>query len=228
MWTTRAGLLHCAEERWGSGGDAFVCAGRSRVRAATHEACCDGVAAVGGDVAGDDRDDCGVAGLDNWSENIVPQRSAGLLMYRGRGEGLEVFLVHPGGPFFAKKDLGAWGIPKGEYQDGEEPLQAAIREFQEETGFAVSKDFIGLGWIKQAGGKIVTAWGFEGDCDPSKLVSSSCEVEWPTRSGRRIEIPEVDRGEWFSIAEARERIKSTQEPFLDRILLALGFADSAD
>jgi predicted NUDIX family NTP pyrophosphohydrolase len=152
----------------------------------------------------------------------VPRRSAGLMMYRRRRDGLEVFLVHPGGPFFAKKDLGAWGVPKGEYLDDEQPLEAAIREFKEETGFGVTDDFISLGWIQQAGGKIVTAWAFEGDCDPSKLVSSSCEVEWPKRSGRKIEIPEVDRGEWFSIEEARERIKSTQEPFLDRLLLALG------
>jgi predicted NUDIX family NTP pyrophosphohydrolase len=145
-------------------------------------------------------------------------------MYRGRGKELEVFLVHPGGPHFAKKDLGAWGIPKGEYLDGEAPLHAAIREFQEETGFAVAEDFIDLGWIKQAGGKIVTAWAFEGDCDPSKLVSSRCEVEWPKKSGRTIEIPEVDRGEWFSLPEAHERIKETQGPLLDRLVEALDSA----
>jgi predicted NUDIX family NTP pyrophosphohydrolase len=139
------------------------------------------------------------------------------MMYRRKLQGLEVFLVHPGGPFFTKKDLGAWTIPKGEYAEGEEPLQAARREFQEETGFAVPEIFFDLGWVKQAGGKIVRAWAFEGDCDPNKLISNHCEVEWPPRSGRLIEIPEVDRGAWFSVAEARERIKSTQIPFLDRL-----------
>jgi predicted NUDIX family NTP pyrophosphohydrolase len=138
---------------------------------------------------------------------------------------LEVFLVHPGGPHFAKKDLGFWTIPKGEYLEGEEPLGAAKREFQEETSFEAAENFRGrfidLGWVKQKGGKIVTAWAFEGDCDPSKLISNECEVEWPPRSGRLIEIPEVDRGDWFSVGEGRERIKSTQEPFIDRLLSAL-------
>ncbi len=141
-------------------------------------------------------------------------------MYR-RSRELEVFLVHPGGPHFAKKDLGAWGIPKGEYLDGEQPLQAAVREFQEETGFAASGSFLELGWIKQKGGKIVSAWAFEGDCDPGKLTSNYCEVEWPPKSGRLIEIPEVDRGAWFSLFEAKERIKPTQIPLLDRLTLAL-------
>jgi predicted NUDIX family NTP pyrophosphohydrolase len=143
------------------------------------------------------------------------------MMYRRRPRTLEVFLVHPGGPFFAKKDLGAWTIPKGEYLEGEHPLQAAKREFQEETGFAIPEIFLDLGTIKQAGGKIVSAWAFEGDCDPSNLISNHCEVEWPPRSGRLIEVPEVDRGAWFSIGEARERIKSTQIPLLDRLLTAL-------
>jgi predicted NUDIX family NTP pyrophosphohydrolase len=146
-------------------------------------------------------------------------------MYRRRRD-LEVFLVHPGGPHFAKKDLGAWGIPKGEYLDGEQPLQAAVREFQEETGFAATGSFLDLGWIKQKGGKIVAAWAFEGDCDPNKLTSNHCEVEWPPKSGRLIEIPEVDRGAWFSLAEAKERIKSTQIPLLDRLSLALDVSES--
>jgi predicted NUDIX family NTP pyrophosphohydrolase len=146
-------------------------------------------------------------------------------MYRRRRD-LEVFLVHPGGPHFAKKDLGAWGIPKGEYLDGEQPLQAAVREFQEETGFAATWSFLDLGWIKQKGGKIVAAWAFEGDCDPNKLTSNHCEVEWPPKSGRLIEIPEVDRGAWFSLAEAKERIKSTQIPLLDRLSLALDVSES--
>jgi predicted NUDIX family NTP pyrophosphohydrolase len=141
------------------------------------------------------------------------KRSAGLLMYRGR----EVFLVHPGGPFWAKKDLGAWSICKGEYVDGEPPLEAAKREFQEETGFVAEGDFLDLGTVKQAGGKLVSAWAFAGDCDPAQLISNRCQVEWPPRSGRMIEIPEVDRGAWFSMSEARERILKSQTPFLDRL-----------
>jgi predicted NUDIX family NTP pyrophosphohydrolase len=147
----------------------------------------------------------------------MPKRSAGLLMYRWREGHLEIFLVHPGGPFWAKKDLGAWSISKGEYVEGELPLEAARREFEEETGFAADGDFLELGAVQQAGGKVVMAWAFEGDCDPSKLISNRCEIEWPPRSGRKIEIPEVDRGGWFSIAEARERILKSQAPFLDRL-----------
>jgi predicted NUDIX family NTP pyrophosphohydrolase len=143
------------------------------------------------------------------------------MMYRRRSRNLEVFLVHPGGPFFAKKDHGTWTIPKGEYLEGELPLEAAKREFQEETGFPVPESFLELGWIKQAGGKIVSAWAFEGDCDPAKMVSNYCQVEWPPRSGRLIDIPEADRGAWFSIGEARERIKSTQIALTDRLVKAL-------
>ena len=146
-------------------------------------------------------------------------------MYRRRSRNLEVFLVHPGGPFFAKKDHGAWTIPKGEYLDSEVPLEAAKREFQEETGFPVPETFLDLGWIKQAGGKIVSAWAFEGDFDPAKMVSNLCEVEWPPRSGRLMEIPEADRGAWFSIGEAKERIKSTQIPLIDRLVKALDSAE---
>jgi predicted NUDIX family NTP pyrophosphohydrolase len=138
-------------------------------------------------------------------------------MYRRKPNSVEVFLVHPGGPFFAKKDLGSWTIPKGEYLEDEQPLQAAIREFQEETGFPAAGTFLDLGSIRQAGGKIVSAWAFEGDCDPAGLISNHCEIEWPPRSGRSIEIPEVDRGAWFSIAEAGKHIKSTQIPLLDRL-----------
>ena len=134
---------------------------------------------------------------------------------------LEVFLVHPGGPHFAKKDLGIWTIPKGEYLEGELPLDAAKREFQEETGFPVSEPFLYLDSITQKGGKIVTAWAFEGDCDPAKMISNLCEVEWPPRSGRIIEIPEADRGAWFTIDEAKEHIKETQIPLLDRLSAAL-------
>jgi predicted NUDIX family NTP pyrophosphohydrolase len=156
----------------------------------------------------------------------VPRRSAGLIMYRRRDD-LEVFLVHPGGPHFAKKDLGAWTVPKGEYLEGELPLEAAKREFQEETGFVAGADFIDLGWIKQKGGKIVTAWAFEGDCNPAELISNRCEVEWPSGSGRLIEIPEVDRGAWFSIDEAKERIKLTQIPLLERLSMELNHDSKA-
>jgi predicted NUDIX family NTP pyrophosphohydrolase len=147
----------------------------------------------------------------------MTKRSAGLLLYRRNGESIEVFLVHPGGPFWARKDLGAWSIPKGEYADAEDPLAAARREFTEETGFPAPPDAIPLGEVKQAGGKIVTAWAAEGDCDPAKLVSNTCEIDWPPRSGRKMEIPEVDRAAWFSISEARERILPSQQPFLQRL-----------
>jgi predicted NUDIX family NTP pyrophosphohydrolase len=145
------------------------------------------------------------------------KRSAGLLMYRRRNARLEVFLVHPGGPFWARKDLGAWSICKGEYAEGETPLAAAIREFQEETGFTAQGEFLELGTVQQSGGKIVSAWAFEGDCDPSELISNRCQVEWPPRSGRMIEIPEVDRCGWFSLSEASERILQSQAPFLTRL-----------
>ncbi len=138
-------------------------------------------------------------------------------MYRRSKGELEVFLVHPGGPFWAKKDMGAWSICKGEYSEGEPPLEAAKREFQEETGFTVQGNFIELGQVRQASGKVVSAWAVEGDCDPSKLISNHCEVEWPPRSGRHIEIPEVDRGGWFSMADARQRILKSQSPFLDKL-----------
>lgn len=147
----------------------------------------------------------------------MPKRSAGLLMYRQRNAGIEVFLVHPGGPFWAKKDLGAWTIPKGEYTDDEEPLAAAIREFREETGFTAEGDFLPLGEIRQAGGKLVTVWALEGDCDPAALVSVPFEMEWPPRSGQLASFPEVDRGAWFSLPEAHTHILASQLPVLDRL-----------
>src|ERR1700756_374698 len=128
----------------------------------------------------------------------MPKQSAGLLLYSRQSPVLEVFLVHPGGPFWAKKDLGAWSIPKGEYAAGEDPLEAARREFAEETGFAPDGEFVSLGTIRQAGGKLVSAWAVEGDCDPAQIQSNLCTIEWPPRSGRKIEIPEVDRAAWFS------------------------------
>jgi len=150
----------------------------------------------------------------------MPKRSAGLLMYRRRNSGLEVFLVHPGGPFWVKKDFGAWSIPKGECLDNEEPLEAAKREFEEETGFAPRGNFIELGDLKQPGGKIIRAWAFEGDCDPRKLRSNTVMMEWPPRSGRQIEAPEVDRGGWYAVEDARSRLLAGQRQFLDRLLQA--------
>jgi predicted NUDIX family NTP pyrophosphohydrolase len=147
----------------------------------------------------------------------MAKRSAGLLMYRRHNRELQVFLVHPGGPFWARKDMGAWTISKGEYLEDEVPLEAAKREFHEETGFTAQGNFLELGTVQQSGGKVVSAWAFEGDCDPAALVSNRFEEEWPPRSGRRIEIPEVDRGDWFAVAEARERILKSQAPFLDRL-----------
>ncbi len=149
----------------------------------------------------------------------MPNPSAGILLYRRAASGLEVFLIHPGGPFWAKKD--SWSIPKGEYSPEEEPLAAARREFQEETGMAVDGDFLPLGAIRQPSGKQVTAWALEGDIDPAALVSNTCEVEWPPRSGRRITIPEADRGAWFSLEQARGKIFHGQEALLDRLAAAL-------
>ena len=147
----------------------------------------------------------------------MAKRSAGLLMFRRKDRDLEVFLVHPGGPFWAGKDAGAWTVPKGEYVEGEDPLDAAKREFMEETGFVATGEFLDLGAVRQTSGKIVSAWAFEGDCDPGKLVSNFCEIEWPPRSRKKMEIPEVDRGAWFTVAEARRAILKSQEPFLDAL-----------
>lgn len=147
----------------------------------------------------------------------MPKRSAGILLYRFRTPSPEVFLVHPGGPYWVKKDLGAWTIPKGEYDDSEPPLEAARREFQEETGFTAPGPFHELGEIRQSSGKVVTAFACAGDCNPAQLVSNLCEIEWPPRSGRTLAIPEVDRGAWFSLHQARERIFTAQRPLLDRL-----------
>jgi predicted NUDIX family NTP pyrophosphohydrolase len=144
----------------------------------------------------------------------MPKSSAGILLYR-RKPTLEVFLIHPGGPFWAKKD--AWSIPKGEYESGEEPLAAARREFEEETGAPIDGDFVALGRIRQPSGKQVMAWAIEGDFDPAKLVSNTCLVEWPPRSGKEIEIPEADRGAWFSVDAARKKIFRGQGTLLDRL-----------
>jgi predicted NUDIX family NTP pyrophosphohydrolase len=151
----------------------------------------------------------------------VAKRSAGLLPYRKRGSSLEVFLVHPGGPFWRKKDAGAWSIPKGEYPEGEDPLDGARREFQEETGRTPDGDLIPLTEIRQSGGKYVKAWAMETDFDASTIVSNTFFLEWPPKSGKQQEFPEVDRAGWFSIETAREKILPAQAVFLDELISKL-------
>lgn len=150
--------------------------------------------------------------------------SAGILLYRHGGGALNVLLVHPGGPFWARRDEGVWSIPKGEYEDGaEDPLLAARREFAEELGSQPPDgEPIDLGEITQRAGKRVRAWALEGDLDASATVSNTCEVQWPPRSGRMIEIPEVDRAEWLSLPAARLKINPAQVELLDRLQAALG------
>jgi len=148
-------------------------------------------------------------------------RSAGLIPYRFTTNVCEVFLVHPGGPFWDRKDEGAWSIAKGEYED-EAPLDAAQREFREETSFEASGEFLPLGEVKQPGGKIVVAWAFRGDFDAAAVVSNTFEMEWPPRSGRRREFPEVDRAAWFTLEVARRKILAGQRPLLDRLEGAIG------
>jgi predicted NUDIX family NTP pyrophosphohydrolase len=147
------------------------------------------------------------------------KRSAGILMYRGSGATLELLLVHPGGPFWAKKDHGAWSIPKGEYEQGEEALAVAKREFEEELGSPPPQGtFFELGELVQPSHKAITAFAVEGDFEPAKLESNRFEMEWPPRSGRKQSFPEVDRAAWFAPAEAHEKIQSGQAPFIDRLL----------
>jgi predicted NUDIX family NTP pyrophosphohydrolase len=148
-------------------------------------------------------------------------RSAGILLYRRQGAAIEVLLVHPGGPFWRKKDLGAWSIPKGEYMEGEDPLAVARREFEEETGMSVSGDPVPLGDLVQRGGKRVIAFALQGDLDPKKLRSNMFEMEWPPRSGRRQSFPEIDRAEWFAPEQAQEKILPAQRPFIARLLVRL-------
>lgn len=156
------------------------------------------------------------------------RRSAGLLMFRRRTHGVEVLLVHPGGPFWRNRDAGAWSLPKGEYEDGEEPLAAARREFEEETGIQPGDGpFLALGEIRQPGGKMVTAWALEGDCAPERITSSLFSMEWPPKSGRMQEFPEVDRAGWFPVGAARSHILPGQRGFLDRLLAAIPGEKSA-
>lgn len=151
--------------------------------------------------------------------------SAGLLLFRRRNGATEVFLVHPGGPFWKNKDEGAWSIPKGEYHDQEDPLLAARREFREETGMEITGEFIALSTIKQKGGKLVSAWAIEKDLDPASISSNTFLMEWPPRSGRKIEVPEIDRAEWFSLAEAAIKINPAQVGFLEELRKELGIGN---
>jgi predicted NUDIX family NTP pyrophosphohydrolase len=148
-------------------------------------------------------------------------KSAGILVYRRREAGLEVFLVHPGGPFWAKKDLGAWSIPKGEFGDEEDPLDAALREFSEETGQTIGGDFLTLTPAKQKSRKIVHAFAVEGEVDAERIVSNEFEMEWPPRSGKLQRFPEIDRGAWFPLAEAKQRIHAGLILLLDELARSL-------
>jgi predicted NUDIX family NTP pyrophosphohydrolase len=155
-------------------------------------------------------------------ESIVAKRSAGLLLYRTQHGAVEVFLVHPGGPFWTKKDEGAWTIPKGEIDAGEDPLAAAIREFAEETGTMLQGDFRPLPAIRQAGGKTVLAWALVGDLDAAAIRSNEFEMEWPPKSGKRRRFPEVDRAQWFTLDEARRKINKAQIALLAALVALIG------
>ena len=153
----------------------------------------------------------------------MPVRSAGILLYRQGASGPEVLLVHPGGPFWARRDEGAWSIPKGEHDDGEEAVDAARREFAEETGSALALEtLVPLGEVRQRSGKRVAAWAAEGDLDPADVRSNTFEMEWPPRSGQMQAFPEVDRAEWFPLEEAQRRMLPAQAPFVDRLREQLG------
>jgi predicted NUDIX family NTP pyrophosphohydrolase len=154
----------------------------------------------------------------------MARRSAGILLFRRGASGVEVLLVHPGGPFWARRDAGAWSIPKGEHDpDDVDPRACALREFEEETGTAPDPaELVELGEVRQKAGKVVAAWALEGDLDADAIRSNTFEMEWPPRSGRRQAFPEVDRAGWFEAAEAREKLVPAQAAFVDRLLEHLG------
>jgi predicted NUDIX family NTP pyrophosphohydrolase len=147
----------------------------------------------------------------------MAKKSAGILLYRMSKEALQVFLVHPGGPYWVKKDDGAWSIPKGEFEDDEDPLAAAKREFNEETGINLYGEFIELEPVKQKSGKIVYAWAVEGNVDATTIKSNSFEIEWPPRSGKMKSFPEIDKAEWFTIIEAIQKINPAQSPLIKEL-----------
>jgi predicted NUDIX family NTP pyrophosphohydrolase len=153
---------------------------------------------------------------------MTTRQSAGILLYRRLNAHLEVFLVHPGGPFWKKKDAGSWTIPKGEFTSDEPALDAAIREFREETGFTLKGPFQPLSPIRQKGGKRVYAWAIAGDLDPTQLVSNTFELEWPRGSGRTQTFPEIDKGAWFPLEAARQQINPAQIPFLVELKETIG------
>ena len=148
----------------------------------------------------------------------MPKQAAGILLYRRGRAGLQVLLAHPGGPLWTRKDLASWTLPKGQFTDGELPLDAAKREFEEEMGSPPTGEFQALGTLKQPSGKVIHAWAAEADFDITTVASNLFSMEWPPRSGKIGEFPEVDRAEWFSIEEARLKILKGQAPFLDRLL----------
>jgi predicted NUDIX family NTP pyrophosphohydrolase len=152
----------------------------------------------------------------------MARTSAGILLFRRRPAGVEVMLVHPGGPFWAKKDMGAWSMPKGLMNEGEDRLQAAKREFLEETGMAIAGECLDLGAHKQPGGKMIAAFAQEGDFDPASLTSNAFSIEWPPHSGRMAEFPEVDKAAWFSIGEAMEKATKGQRPIIAALAEKLG------
>jgi predicted NUDIX family NTP pyrophosphohydrolase len=149
--------------------------------------------------------------------NKIKKQSAGILLYRSSDPETEVLLVHPGGPFWKNKDDGAWTIPKGEFEESEEPLAAAIREFEEETGFAIQGEFKSLDPIQQKAGKVVYAWAIEGDIDAAKVKSNFFEMEWPPKSGKKQSFPEIDKACWFTLSKGREKINSSQIALLDQL-----------
>jgi predicted NUDIX family NTP pyrophosphohydrolase len=159
---------------------------------------------------------------------VAAKQSAGILLYRRAAGGIELLLVHPGGPYWAKKDLGAWSIPKGEFGEGEEARDGALRELAEELGGAAPavapSALVELGSVRQKGGKVVHAWAAEADFDPAELSSNAFAMEWPPRSGAEREFPEVDRAEWFEPARAREKVLVAQVELIDRLLDRLGHA----
>ncbi|MFL5462080.1 MAG: NUDIX domain-containing protein [Gemmatimonadales bacterium] len=156
----------------------------------------------------------------------ISSPSAGLLLFRRSTGGLQIFLAHPGGPYWKTRDAGAWTLPKGVAEAGEDLLFTAQREFQEETGIRPEGPFISLGAVRQKAGKIVHAWAWEGEADPTQITSNTMKTEWPRGSGRWLTFPEVDRCAWFSPAQAREKINPAQAEFIDRLEVALGLRES--
>lgn len=157
--------------------------------------------------------------------DIMGKKSAGILFYRLKNNVLEVFLVHPGGPFWAKKDLGVWSIPKGEFKEDENPLDVAKREVKEELCIEVDGNFIPLTPIKQKSGKVVYAWALEFDIDPTQIKSNTFEIEWPPKSGKKQEFPEINRCNWFNIKEAKRKINPNQLPFIEELIKKLNLIE---